>query len=216
MRKRARTRAARKAPATGSELVVLVHGMGRTRLSMAPLARRLSASGFEILNWGYASRRATVPDFGAELALAVDDAAKTNRPRRVHFVGHSLGNIVIRWVLANRPPNLPGRVVMLAPPNQGSDLADRWAKWLTWFVKPIGELTTDPASTARSIPTPVRVEIGIIAGGRDHKVRVPRTVLKGQTDHIVVPAGHTFLMLRTDVQALTERFLWTGSFSIVN
>ena len=185
---------------------------------MTPMARALRRAGFDVLNWGYASRRATVPEFGERLAKALAGveggrAAPAGALRPIHFVGHSLGNIVIRWVIANDPPARLGRVVMLAPPNQGSRLADLWAPWLSWFLRPLAELTSDPASTARSIPTPHGVEIGIVAGAQDFKTPPPRTVLAGQADHVVVRAGHTFLMARPTVQVLTVRFLRTGAFS---
>src|SRR4051812_50211249 len=84
------------------ELVVLAHGMARTPASMWWLARTLRADGYRVLNWGYSSYTRAVPELGTRLAR--DAAAALGAAPRVHFVGHSLGTVLIRWVLANEPP----------------------------------------------------------------------------------------------------------------
>lgn len=200
--------------ANDRDLVVLVHGMGRTPASMWPMRLALERSGYEVLNWGYSSTSATIPELGAALGKTVAGAAGPGR--RVHFVGHSLGNIVVRWTLAHAPPERVGRVVMLAPPNRGARSADRSARWLSWLLRPLPELRTDSGSTARSIPLAERVEIGIIAGDRDGKVSVAETHLDGEAEHVVVRSRHTFIMARPSVQRLTVRFLRTGSFALKN
>jgi len=197
---------------TPRELVVLVHGMGRTACSMAPVRRALEAAGYEVLNHGYHSRRMTVAEAGSELAAAVATVSLRPEVTRVHFVGHSLGNIVIRWVLANAPPARLGRVVMLAPPNQGARLADRFAGWLSWLSQPLPDLTTASGSAARTLVTPAGVEIGVIAGSYDHTVRLEETFLAGQKERAVVPCGHTFIMRKTRVHQLAVRFLRDGTF----
>jgi pimeloyl-ACP methyl ester carboxylesterase len=133
---------------------------------------------------------------------------------RVHLVGHSLGNILIRWVVANKRPSHLGRIVMLAPPNRGSRRADLAAPWLSWLSAPLPELTTWDTSTVRTIPTPPDVPIGIIAGAHDGTVPVTQTFLDGPClcDHVVVPYGHTFIMRHQLVQDLTVSYLTTGSF----
>jgi pimeloyl-ACP methyl ester carboxylesterase len=194
------------------DLVILVHGMGRTRFSMRPLQRALEAEGYEVISYGYPSRRARVAELGPGLADRIEREEARADVARVHLVGHSLGNILIRWTLANRRPAKLGRVVMLAPPNQGARWADYFAGSMSWFSKPLTDLTTSPTSTARTLPTPQGVEIGVIAGSRDITVRLPETMLEGQTDHVVVPSGHTFIMRRRIVHRLTIRFLRTGAF----
>jgi pimeloyl-ACP methyl ester carboxylesterase len=194
------------------EMVVLVHGMGRTPRSMRPLEDAFKIAGYDVLNFGYPSREAPLADHGAALAkrLAQEDARL--EVTRIHLVGHSLGNLVIRWVLANQRPTKIGRVVMLAPPNQGARLADMAAPWLTWLSRPLPDLTTHPESPTHTLATPPGVEIGIIAASRDHFLRREDTCLEGQTDHIVIPASHTFIMRKQRVIDLAGRFLRTGSF----
>lgn len=193
------------------ELVVLVHGMGRSRASMWTLGRSLEAEGYRVLNWGYNSYTDSVPEIGA--ALARDLESETGAAPRVHFVGHSLGNVIVRWTLANEQPERVGRIVMLAPPNQGSAAADRYARYTAWLLPPIAELRTARGSTVRRLPpAPQGVEVGVIAGAYDGKVSVAESQLPGQRDHAVVPAAHSFLMHRDDVRDLTLRFLREGRF----
>jgi triacylglycerol lipase len=193
------------------ELVVVVHGLGRTELSMLPLAFALEREGFEVLNWGYSSVCCSVAELGRELRHELDRHPLASSGR-VHFVGHSMGNIVVRWLLANDPPARPGHVVMLAPPNQGSSAADRFAPMLGWLLTPLSELTTDSRSTARNLPVPTGIPIGVIAGRYDQRVTLEESRLTGSSAFAVVPATHTFLMLRADVRRLTIDFLRTGRF----
>jgi hypothetical protein len=154
----------------------------------------------------------------AELAAGLSRRIEAEEARpdvgRVHLVGHSLGNILIRWVLANERPSRLGRVVMLAPPNRGSHRADLAAPWLSWLSAPLPELTTFDTSTVRTIPTPADVPIGIIAGAHDGTVPVTQTFLDPPClcDHVVVPYGHTFIMRHSLVHRLTVSYLQTGSF----
>ena len=193
-------------------MVVLVHGLGRTPRSMHPLEDAFHAAGYDVLNFGYPSRDAPLADHGAALAQRLSLEDERPEVTRIHLVGHSLGNILIRWVLANQRPTKIGRVVMLAPPNQGARLADMAAPWLSWFSQPLPDLTTDPNSAARTLETPSGIEIGVIAGSRDHVVRPVDSCLPGQTDHIVISSGHTFIMRKQRVIELSERFITTGSF----
>lgn len=196
----------------GEEMVVLLHGLGRTRLSMVPLEWALEREGYRVLNLGYSSYTTGISGLGAALALRIDSAVAEHRPARVHLVGHSLGTVLTRWILANRRPERVGRVVMLAPPNRGSASADRFAPWLGWLLRPLPELVTDSSGTARGLGAPLGVDVGIVAGEFDGKVSLAETELPG-AERVVVPASHTFLMARPDVQRLVVRFLREGTFS---
>lgn len=204
----------RAAPVPGDrrELVFLVHGLGRTPVSMLLLARRLERQGFRAASFGYWSTTGTIRGLGGTLARHVE-AALGDAPA-VHFVGHSMGNIIIRGMLAEHRPARVGRVVMLAPPNQGSTTADRYARWIGWLMPHIHDLVTHPESTARTLRLPGDVDVGIIAGLRDGKVQVAETHLEGAREHAVVPCRHTFIMNRRDVQGLITGFLRQGSFGL--
>ena len=200
-------------PPDGADLVVLVHGMGRTRASMAPLARALRQAGFRTLTVGYRSTRgATIGSAGAEVARAVRAETARQAAPRVHMVGHSLGAIAIRWTLAHDPPANVGRVVLIASPNQGSHAADRYASTLGRWQTPMRELrTTARGGTVAAMPAPPdSVEVAILAGDADGKVWVTETRLDGVRAHRVVRGTHTWLMRSREVQRLTAAFLRTG------
>src|SRR5262245_11712878 len=145
--------------------------MGRSRISMLPLAWSLKRTGYRVLNWGYSSTRFTVAELGSQLQRALQGHfADVNR---IHFVGHSLGTVIARWVLAHDSlDQRAGRVVMIAPPNQGSRKADQSLGLWGWLLKPIAELTTSHASPARTLFLPANIEVGVIAGEYDGKVSV--------------------------------------------
>jgi pimeloyl-ACP methyl ester carboxylesterase len=193
------------------DLVVLAHGLVRTPASMWMLARSLRARGYRVLNWGYSSYSRPVAELGA--AMARDVAAATGAAPKVHFVGHSLGTVIIRWVLAHAPPPAVGRVVMLAPPNRGSRKADRVLRYGSWLLPPLADLCTAEGAAARTLAAPAGVDFGIIAGVADRTVKVAETHLDGAAGHVLVPGGHTFIMLRRDVRRLVHGFLKTGSFA---
>jgi triacylglycerol lipase len=195
------------------EHVVLLHGLGRTPFSMHRLERALRRAGFVTHNIGYPSRSSRVSDLGPlvarRIAAALPPVAEGDV---VHLVGHSLGAILIRWLLVHDRPPRVGRIVLLAPPNRGSRLADFARPWMSWLLRPLPDLTTDPGNIAHTLPTPAGIAIGIIAGSRDRTVTLPETALAGASATALVPAGHSFLMNLPAVQELTIRFLRTGRF----
>ena len=195
------------------ELVVLVHGMGRTTMSMTPLEVALRRAGYRTLNVGYGSQGPTVAEIGADVAVAVDRSLAHEPAPAVHFVGHSLGTVVIRHLLTYDPPPRVGRAVLLAPPNRGAASADRWAPWIGWSLRPIRELRTT-GGPAADLGTPPGVEIAVIAGDRDGKVAVAETCLEGAV-HAVVPSRHTFIMMRPRVVRRVQAFLATGVLSAI-
>jgi len=196
------------------DLVVLVHGMGRSPLSMAPLQISLQRAGYRVLNVGYDSQEPSVAEIGAQLGQEVDDALAKEPVQQVHYVGHSLGTVAIRWHLTHDdpPPNV-GRTVLLAPPNQGARSADRLARWIGWALPPIRELGTSGIATELGLPP--NVEVAVIAGDRDAKVTVAETCLEGAT-HAVVPSYHTFIMMRPRVMGMVQSFLETGMLPLAD
>jgi len=215
-------------PAPDEEAVVLVHGLGRSRTSMMVLAQRLEWAGYGVVTVGYRSLRTAFPDQVATVRSVVERCCAESP--RIHFVGHSLGGLVIRGYLAETPPEQLGRVVLLAPPNQGSLFVD----WLddipvaTEVLGPVGSsLGTDSTDIPATLPPP-DYEMGIIAGNRaiqpighlaipgpdDGIVSVEQTRVAG-VPVIVLPRSHAFIMSsRYTAQAVIE-FLRTGEFGDV-
>jgi pimeloyl-ACP methyl ester carboxylesterase len=207
-----RPAAAAAASATpAAELVVLVHGMGRTSLSMTPLEKHLGAQGYRVLNVFYDSYGSSIPEIGRGLKGRIEAEGRRAPVQRVHFVGHSLGNIVVRWMLAFDPPAIPlGRMVMLAPPNRGAKAADRFAPYVLWLLTPVTELTTSGSTVAKLPAPPQGFTFAIVAAADDRTVSVEETCLAGAAAHVTVPGGHSFIMMRDDVKELVPRFLGSG------
>ena len=215
------------APTPGVDTVFLVHGLGRTRRSMAPLGRRLARCGFRVRNIGYPSRRGTIDELCVHVVSEVDRAGLTEG-QRYHFVSHSLGGILVRYCRSRgRLPRL-ARAVMLCPPNQGSEVTDHFKESALYrlFLGPTAcRLGTDPDSLPNSLP-PVDFELGIITGDRslnplyswwvsgkdDGKVSVARAKVAGMGDFLVLPRSHSFIMNSDEVAAQVAFFLRTGRF----
>lgn len=209
--------------------VVLLHGLGRTARSMEPLAKSFRANGFQVLNLAYPSTRAPIETLATQyLGQAV--ASLAFRPgQKVHFVTHSLGGIVLAHYLQRHAPANLGRVVMLAPPWRGSELADRWRSHFIYrrLTGPAGrQLGTDPSSIPNRL-APATYELGIIAGDRtlnpwtsriipgadDGKVSLARARAAGAKDFLVLHATHTFIMRNPDAIRQALGFIGRGRFA---
>jgi triacylglycerol lipase len=187
--------------------------MGRTSMSMLPLEMVLERAGYRVLNFNFSSYGPSIVEIAGYLGESIEEELGAFPARRVHFVGHSLGSIVITRLLADEQIDADvGRVVMLAPPNRGSEVADRLAPALGRLLPPIVELTT-AHRTSVGLRPPAGVEFAIIAGDADGKVAVSETCLAGAAAHVAVPSGHTFIMLRPSVIGMVRAFLASGAIT---
>ncbi|MBI4881941.1 MAG: alpha/beta fold hydrolase [Planctomycetes bacterium] len=197
----------------GRETVLLLHGMGRTAKSMSPLERRLEQAGYDVRCWSYPSLSEDTARLAARLRCELDRLGDDPSVSRVHLVGHSLGGVLARAALLPEPPPKIGRVVLLAPPNQGSAAARVLAPLLGRFLKPLEGLSDAPGSAVQSLGQVEGVEIGVIAAAWDGKVPVQSTHLEEEADHVVVKGFHSFLMNQRVVQDQVLHFLREGKFS---
>jgi len=222
-----KTNAASINPAA-NDYVILLHGLGRTALSMKCLEWTLKKEGYHVINLAYPSTRISVQD-AADRWLGKILAEQTpDKTVKIHFVGHSLGGIVLRQYLSDHQIENLGRVVMLAPPNQGSELADRLMNNCLYRLAtgPAGQqVGTGDTSLPKQLG-PADFELGIIAGDRslnplfskwipgpdDGKVSVLSAQLPGMRDFLVVHRTHTWMAWSREVTAAVSQFLKAGSF----
>jgi hypothetical protein len=201
------------------EAVVLLHGMGRSWISMALLAHRLKRRGYETHLFGYWPRRPTLDDLSKALRSFVAERVRTPV---YHFIGHSLGNVIVRHGFHEGfPPGL-GRIVMLSPPNRPARLAGnlRENPLFRFWTGDSGQKLGD-AEFYRTLPVPP-VEFGVIVGDRGHHfgfdepndgvVSVAGAKLEGMADFVVLHHTHTLIMMARDTAELCHRFLKSGRF----
>ena len=210
-----------------SPLVVLLHGLGRTHRSMDGMRRHLQSRGFRVWSRSYPSRHRSLKELADQEVAAIEEAAGDSE---VAAVTHSLGGILVRHMQGRLPWS---RIVMLAPPNQGSRVAKRisYHPLFSWFFGPAGLAVAEPADWP--LPT---CSFAVIAGDlgpsvgnppswcvkalrllpenepHDGLVAVRETRLEGMTDFATVPASHTWIMDHPDTRELVASYLARGTF----
>lgn len=208
------------------EDVILLHGLGRRAASMDLLAIRLEEAGYTVHNLAYLSRKSDPDGLLAELSGKI--GACCAEAERLHFVGHSLGGILARAYIAGARPAQLGRVIMLSPPNQGSEIVDAFGD--TWLFKLVmGPAGTSLGTSVDSLPNrlpPPNYELGVIAatasinpvgswlipGDDDGMVSVCRMRVDGMADFVTVDRTHAFIMRGPEVADQIIAFLRTGAF----
>lgn len=212
-------------PEAHEEAVVLVHGLGRSPSSMLILSQRLKWAGYRVTIAEYPSLTAPFADQLATLGDIVQQCC--SGASRVHFVGHSLGALVIRGYLARNRPDSLGRVVLLAPPNRGSLFVD-WLEEMQLasdVLGPVGRtLGTDATDLPATLPHP-DYEVGIIAGNRSTQPIGPPAIPGpddgivsieqariGDVPMLVLPRSHAFIANSRHTANAVIRFLRTGGF----
>lgn len=212
-----------------TECVILLHGLARTDASMGKMGDDLKANGYRVINVDYPSRKETIEVLAVKYIDQAVERCRDSPVKRIHFVTHSMGGILIRYYQSKKPLEELGRVVMLSPPNQGSEVVDKVGK-LPGFYALNGPAGQQLGTDVRSLPNqlgPVHYPVGVITGNKtinpvlsllipgedDGKVAVERARLAGMSDFLVVPYTHTMIMRREKVIQQTRYFLWHGRFA---
>jgi hypothetical protein len=196
--------------ASADHLVVLLHGLGRTRRSLARLDRALQRAGFTTARLDYPSTRKSIQDHAATVAEVLDHVP---RPTRLSFASHSLGGLIIRQLFSYDAPwrSAVERIAMIAPPNQGASLAGSLDKGgvMRGILGPSYAQLADGFAGTLPVPdVPFAIFAGDAAGvPGDGLVTVDETRLGGASEHHVVPAIHTFVMNHPAVIRGTVSFL---------
>ena len=212
------------------EPVVLIHGLALNATSMKKIATGLKKAGYRTCRVNYPSRDYPVDELAARLLPKIrrcfPDAVADSVP--LHFVTHSMGGILVRRLERLTDAPRIGRVVMIAPPNQGSEVVDKLegTVMLELWGGPAGhELGTDSASAPNRMGPPA-FEFGVIAATRsvepwlsvlipgrdDGKVAVEHTKLEGMRDFVEIPSTHTLVLWNDEAVKQVVRFLNEGRF----
>ena len=194
------------------ECMLLIHGLAANQLFLRPLAKHFSDEGFRVVNWGYPSIRNGVEKNAARLQSQLRDLTRDQSIDRIHVVGHSMGSIVARAALIDFLPSSLGQVVMLAPPNLGSPVARRLAPALGVVCPALHDLADTSSSYVNRLPEPEGYKVGIIAAAYDRVVPLPNTHLANQSDHIVLPFGHSSMLFQRAVADAIGCFIDGGQF----
>ena len=210
-----------------NETVILLHGLARTARSMNKLTRAFTNLGYDIINYDYPSRLLPIEQLAEQVITSV--LAKCQSADRIHFVTHSLGAILVRFYLSRHDIANLGHVIMLGPPNHGSELADKLSscRLYRWLLGPAAmQLGTNAQSVPNSIGAPA-YSVGIIAGDHsinwlgsqmlpkpnDGTVSVASTTLPNVDSHLIFPVSHPFMMRNSAVIQQTLYFIQHGRFA---
>lgn len=217
--------AAKKLPPDGGHVVVCLHGIGRSSKSMTPVMRELQQGPFNTVPFDYPGIRATLADCAGYLTQMLESLPAAEK---ISFVVHSMGGLVVRRMLQDRPDPRYHRLVMLGTPNLGAELAGMLKNLFLFraVYGPAGQdLVPGEGSVIAGLPTPA-FQFGIIAGGKgddngfnrfipgddDGTVTVASTRLPGATDFLRIPRLHSFLMADPTALQAIRCFLESGRF----
>jgi pimeloyl-ACP methyl ester carboxylesterase len=211
-----------------SECVVLLHGLNRSWRAMRPMAEALHEAGYTTANVDYPSQGGSIEEIAPPAVSAGLEECRGVGAKRIHFVTHSLGGILLRYENEHAPiPDL-GRVVMLGPPNHGSEIIDKTRDWPGFEIL-TGDAGAQLGTGIDSMPLTlgsVDFELGVIAGTGtinvfasamlpdpdDGKVSIASTRVDGMDDFLIVGNSHRYITRSDVVIRNTKSFLKNGAF----
>ena len=198
--------------------VILAHGLWVPGVLMRPLARRLERAGFRCHVFSYLGTARPMEDHCKRLARL----ARSIGP--AHFVGHSMGGLIVLEALARHPDLAAGRVVLLGTSARGNFAGRRLARHAAgrWMLGASAPLWSERDARwtreanlgviAGTRPFGLGVLLGRLKGPNDGVVRVEETSIEGMGERITLPVGHSQMLVSADVAAQTAAFLSEGKF----
>ncbi len=213
-------------PTKTNDTVVLLHGFGRSNTAMWLLAKRLENADYKVVRVGYNSLQSCPEEILHEISRQIESCC-TELEQPVHFVGHSMGGLMIRAYLGKHKVKHMGKAVLIGTPNKGTPIVDIFQD--SWWMKLAGpmasNLGTDDNNFPHTLPAP-DYPLGIIAGvtdsgffsaqipGKDDGlVPVASTYLEGMNDFIIIETNHSMMRYNEEVALQTIEFLKHGQFS---
>jgi pimeloyl-ACP methyl ester carboxylesterase len=198
--------------------IILVHGLWYRAWAMRILADRLAASGFRTWRFSYPTRKA-----GLERnAVALGEYCRSVSSDELHFIGHSLGGLVVLKMLQSTRQLPPGRIVLLGTPLRGSAVAGKstglpGGKFLMGLSAPALTATTalvdrETGMIAGTRPQGIGRLTGALSGANDGTVSVSETRSDELADRVELPVTHTGMLVSPRVAAQCAYFLDHGHF----
>lgn len=213
-----------------NEIIVLLHGILRSNTDMLGLEHALKKHDYDVINILYPSREKPLEELSTFVHETIQTHKSYSPDKTLNFVTHSMGGLIARYYIATHKPANLGKVIMLGPPNTGSEFAD----WLTdnEILAPLFKSIFGPAGQQlgtkyKHIDDDITYPLGIIAGNasinplapwvlsgeHDGIVPVERTKIYGMTDHIVLKSTHTLMMFEPKVMKQVLEFLKNEKFA---
>jgi pimeloyl-ACP methyl ester carboxylesterase len=211
------------------DYVILIHGLTRSHKSMNRLKLKLRENGYNSISLDYPSRKLPIKELSEQYLHPAIERCRASGVQHIHFITHSLGGIIVRQYLSNHEMPELGRIVMLGPPNKGSEVVDRLGRFsfFKWLNGPAGmQLGASDLSLPNILPPlPAGTEVAVIAGSSsinlilscfipgddDGKVAIEKTKLYNMTEFKIVKVSHPFLMKNRKVVDMAVSFIKTGS-----
>lgn len=210
-----------------TEAVILIHGLGRSHLSFLKMAKQLKNKGYLVYNASYPSTKQKIQDSSESYINQALESLSAQKISKIHFVTHSLGGILVRYYLSKHEINNLGKIVMLAPPNKGSHIAQAYHDkfWFKWATGPAGQQLLVEDNPFLDGLEPIETEVAVLMGNRslepwfnhvfndldhlehDGKVSIESAKLDNMSKFEIIDTAHTMIMNNPKVMSQVLDFL---------
>ena len=210
------------------ECVVLVHGLWRSGWAMRSIANDLHDFEYQTVTISYPSTSMSIPEIAENYLPPAIEECKQQGAEQIHFVSHSMGGIIVRQYLQTHHLPLGSKVVMLSPPNQGSELSEKFgdSSWYQQIVGPSGVSLSKKEGGIISTLKAIKEPVGIIAAYRDWSlwpstwlpkpndgtVSVESMKLAEMDDFVLINSGHAMMRFDDHTHQQIRYFLSKGEF----